>query len=91
LDYIRRQLTMQDVIRLMSYWSKHPPLHILLAAWLDPANTNNLQQPVTEPNSLQPFLGSPEKPPAHIRDLVEWTERTKPLDAAANSAHYCWR
>jgi hypothetical protein len=68
---------MPDVIRLLRYWSKHPPSHILMAAWLGVGNTDASCRPVTESNALTPFLGPPEKPPVHIRDLVEWTELTK--------------
>jgi hypothetical protein len=68
---------MPDVLRLLSYWNRHPPVHVLLAAWLVPRTDADPHPLATEPDSLAPFLGTPEKPPTHIRELVDWAEQTK--------------
>ena len=34
LDYISRRVTMSQYNRLARYWSKHPPLHVMVAAYL---------------------------------------------------------
>jgi hypothetical protein len=77
LDYIRQHLSMPDVLRLLNYWNRHPPVHVLLAAWLVPRPELDLPPPTAEPDSLTPFVGAPEKPPAHIRELVDWAEQKK--------------
>jgi hypothetical protein len=66
---------MPEVMRLCNYWREHPPLHILLAAWLgyDPKSELTSEQV----GELASYLGPTQKPPGYISDLMGWAEKMK--------------
>jgi hypothetical protein len=65
-------------MRLSGYWQEHPPLHILLAGYLGYKPGQRPQELSGEEiGQLSAWFGAPQKPPAHVAELVRWAEEMK--------------
>jgi hypothetical protein len=66
---------MPDVARLMEYWREHPPVHIMVAAWLGVKPDRVARaSPISVPLELTALLGRPQRPTKEVSDLVKWAE-----------------
>ena len=54
-DYIEDNLTLPRVYALMNYWGKHPPLHVMVAAYL--GIKDEAEEILGEDADLGNFLG----------------------------------
>jgi hypothetical protein len=66
---------MPEVVRLCSYWREHPPLHLLVAAWLGHTAKDELSP--EQAAELALYLGPPERIPPYISELMGWAKQIK--------------